>query len=101
MLVKASQFPLITYVIESIHQPDNKENGRLTGLARGRLYVAGLKAAGTAPFSIDYSDASEIRVTGKAQVNMSDFGIKPPRLLLLSADDLVRIEFELKFKRQE
>lgn len=88
MLVKASQFPNITYVIESLAQ----------GVAQGRLYIAGHKQAVTAAVTIDSSNPERLLVKTHSKIKMSDFGIEPPSLLLIAAEDEVNIYADLVFK---
>lgn len=88
MLVKASQFPNITYVIESLSG----------GIAQGRLYIAGQKQAVTAAVNIETNDPERLLVKTHSKIKMSDFGIEPPSLLLIAAEDEVNIYADLVFQ---
>lgn len=97
LVVKASQFPTITYVIESVDVVTAAADGVHHGTVAGRLYIAGQKQAVTASVDIDSRDPERIVVRSKTQVKMTDFGIEPPKLLLFAAEDSVAIETTLYF----
>ncbi len=96
LVVKASQFPQLTFVFESVQVKAETETV-YTGTATGRMYVAGVKQPLTADVTIDTSDPQRIVVTSTAQLNMTDFGIEPPSLLLIKADEIVTLQAQLFF----
>ncbi len=95
--VGAARYPLLTLVIEGFDGL-TRSGDRLEGTLRARMYVNGAKRQVESPVTLLLGDDT---VTAQAtfEVKMTDFGMKPPSLMFVSAGDDVRIQASVGFKR--
>ncbi|MDX9772815.1 MAG: YceI family protein [Bacteroidales bacterium] len=73
-------------------------DGKITGTMKGKLQIGGI----TRPIDISFSgniNGDRISITGSEEVNMADYGIKPPTALLgaLKTGEEVTVELRLSF----
>ena len=93
--LKYKKFPDIIFTLfdyKSEHQADNPNV--FTVKATGILNIAGQEKEISLEFEAETGDKF-IKVTGKKDILMTDFGIKPPRVLLIKAANKVEIKWEL------
>ena len=89
--VGAKRFPELIFVIENLELSERDE-GVLSGTVTGRLYANGVRRDIEAPLTMDLNDPDDVTVTTSFSVNMTDFEMKPPRLLFVAAREEVDIE---------
>ena len=97
--MKQKEHPKIEYkLLELTPRKDQPAAGPLAFDAKGELTVAGVKKTITMPVVIEPLDKTRVKVTGTANLKMTDFGIQPPApklaLGLISTGDDVKITFE-------
>jgi hypothetical protein len=94
-VLKYKAFPNIIFTLSdySAEQKLGKLNA-FTVKATGKLNVAGQKKETLLELEIETTDKF-IKVTGKEALLMTDFGIKPPKVLFLKAADKVEIKWEI------
>jgi len=67
---------------------------------KGRLTINGTELAKTIPAEIELAGDGTIRLKGQTELDMTEFGVKPPRLMLgtLKVHDDVTIHFDVIFR---
>jgi polyisoprenoid-binding protein YceI len=89
-LVDAGRFPKVTGDLRSVDSiaPPNRyrAGGDITLVGRTRTYGA--------EFTMT-SDGESITVEGELAVDIRDFGLKPPSLLILKVDPILRVSLRL------
>jgi polyisoprenoid-binding protein YceI len=96
--LKQDAAPVIRFTVADYQTEDAKDGGLLVK-AHGKLSLAGVEkdaeVDGTCRFA-----AGEVEVTGATDLLMSDFGIKPPVLMLgaIKTADKVVVHFDIKLK---
>lgn len=91
--VGAQRYPNLIFVIETLDlEADAEDENLLTGTVTGRLYANGVRRDIQAPLTMDISDPDTLAVSTSFSVNMTDFKMKPPRLLFVAAREDVDIE---------
>lgn len=92
--LKASEAPTITFTLDSYELND--------GVASlfGKLQMAGREHAITIPAAVS-EEGDLIRVTASKAINMKEWGVKPPSLMLgtMKVKELVTINFDVTLKR--
>ncbi len=91
--LKLTEHPNISFKLESY---DVQANGTLTG----KLQIAGQERPIQFPATFT-DDGSTIRVQGNKAINMKEWGVKPPSLMLgtMKVKELVTIYFDVIVKR--
>jgi polyisoprenoid-binding protein YceI len=88
--VEALKFPSITFSSQDIVYNGNKV------IAKGILVFHGqtkeISIAGTQNIS-----GNKLSLSGKFDVNMTHYGVKPPSLMGMSTDEEINISFDFKF----
>ncbi|MGR3810154.1 YceI family protein [Jiulongibacter sp. NS-SX5] len=87
---EALKYPSVTFTSEDISY-----NGEEV-TAKGKLVFHGQ----TKPFTIKGTqkvNGSKMNVSGKFEVNMKDFGIKPPSLMGMSTDEIIKLDYMFSF----
>lgn len=88
--VEALKFPSITFSSQDITYEGNEV------FATGKLVFHGqskeMTISGTQSISGD-----KLSLTGKFEVNMTDFSVKPPSLMGMSTDKEINVTFDFKF----
>ncbi len=100
--MKEAEFPDVVYRLGRYALKKDAPGGVLAAKAEGELTIAGR----TKPVSIDVefrAGPDAVAVTGSAALLMSDYGIKPPTLMLgaIKVRDPVAIRFDLILKPQK
>lgn len=89
-------FRLVSYDLAA---GDNGENGTLNGV----LTIGGADQTIALPVRLSDGMSGALRVTGKYELNMKDYGIKPPTLMLgtMKVHEKVTVNFDLLLKSQQ
>lgn len=98
--LKSDRFEAVRFVADSFQlELPSAPRAPSELVARGRLTVAGLERPVVMTMSAS-TTAGGIRVVGRQNILMSDYGIEPPRLLLgaLEAADLVVVKFDVELR---
>lgn len=99
--MKAESYPMILFHWETIEVKAAQENKAELNVT-GKLEAAGVER--DIEFSADASliAGESFKISGKAPLKMTDFGIDPPRALLgtLRTDDDIEILFEMVFEKE-
>jgi polyisoprenoid-binding protein YceI len=97
--MKQAQHPKIEYRLLEL-KPKKAAGSTPEFDAKGALTVAGVTRTNTMPVTVQRVDQTKLKVTGTANLKMTDFGMKPPSppvplvgKLITTADD-VKITFE-------
>jgi polyisoprenoid-binding protein YceI len=96
--LKAAEHPLISFQLGSYDL--TKATDLTKGVLTGTLDIGGVQKPVT--LSVDLKDAGEgaLRVTGSYELNMRDYDLKPPSLMLgtMKVRDKVMVNFDLVLK---
>lgn len=95
--LRADKHPEIVFELESYAlQPHPEERGAFRVKAAGSLSVAGERRPVELEADVRHAEGG-LRVQGSEELLMSDFGIKPPAMMLgaLKTDDKVVIHYDL------
>ena len=86
-------FKLVSY---ELAKGDSSENGTLNGV----LNINGTDQTIALPVTLVASAGGALRVTGKYELNMKDYGVKPPSLMLgtMKVREKVTVNFDLLLK---
>lgn len=86
-------FKLVSYELASA------DSGR-TGTLNGVLSINGVDKTIALPVKLTAGSAGELRVTGKYELDMKDYGVKPPSLMLgtMKVGPKVTVNFDLLLK---
>ncbi len=88
--VEALKYPNITFSAQDVSYDGN------TVTAKGKLVFHGESK----PFTIKAEqilEGSSLSIKGKFDVNMTEFGVKPPSLMGMSTDEEIKVSFDFKF----
>jgi polyisoprenoid-binding protein YceI len=98
--LEADRHPDIRYAIEGVEASFDSltERSDVTLTIRGMMTIRGVDRLVTFAARARRRD-DRIWVRGESSVRLSDFGVAPPRRLLLSVGDDVAIRFDLLFQR--
>jgi polyisoprenoid-binding protein YceI len=91
--LKLNEHPNVAFTLDSYAlTPD--------GLLKGKLQIAGQEKEVLFPATITEENGA-IRVAGKKQINMKEWGVKPPSLMLgtMKVNEMVTINFDVIVKR--
>jgi len=96
--LKAKENPTIAFRISSYQVA--KAAAGVTGTAIGELTLGGVKKTITVAANATPGAAGAMRLTGAYTLKMTDFGIKPPSLMMntMKVTDTVKIGFDLLLK---
>ena len=93
--LKAKEHPVISFRLVSydLAVRDSAEKGTLNGV----LTIGGAEQTIALPVDIAGAPGGALRVTGKYELNMKDYGLKPPTLMLgtLKVHEKVTVNFDL------
>jgi polyisoprenoid-binding protein YceI len=91
--LKQSEHPNISFTLDSYTLDPS-------GLLKGKLQIAGQEKEVQFPATVT-DDGSTIRVVGSKQINMKEWGVKPPSLMLgtMKVNEMVTINFDVIVKR--
>jgi polyisoprenoid-binding protein YceI len=96
--LKQKEHPDISFKLVSydLAKADSGETGTLNGV----LTINGTDQTIALPVSLKEGAASTLRVTGKYELNMKDYGVKPPSLMLgtMKVGPKVTVNFDLLLK---
>ena len=95
--LKKKKYPNISFKIES---PEKVELNNGTGPVKGQLTIAGKTKQVELPCSFNFEKNNMVDVTGKIQINMTDYGVDPPTAMLgaLKTGEKVYVEYDLQFE---
>ena len=93
--LRASDHPSIQYQLSSYDLARAAEGASVT--ARGTLTIAGSTQPITMDVTVEQDEAGRLRARGEQQIVMSQFGVKPPSLMLgtMKVGDAVRVSFDV------
>lgn len=96
--LKAKEFATIRFTLDSY---DLARATDVTGTLRGTLQLAGQTLPVTIPAQFAPATEDAMRVTGKVPVKMTDWGIKPPSLMLgaMKVGPVVTVHFDLLLQK--
>ncbi len=97
--MKAKTFPDVVYHLDSYETAKGADDGLLTAKTKGTLKIAG--QTGPATMDVEFRlNADGAEAKGAYTLNMSDFGITPPTLMLgaIKVRDPIKIVFDLFLK---
>jgi polyisoprenoid-binding protein YceI len=99
--IKEKQFPDVVYRLDRYETAKGAADGVLSAKTTGKLTIAGE----TKPTTMDVEfrlDPNGAAVKGVYSLKMSDYGIKPPTLLLgaIKVRDPITIRFDLLLKKE-
>jgi YceI-like domain len=91
--LKQSEHPNVSFTLDSYTLDP-------TGLLKGKLQIAGQEKEVEFPATITDNNGT-IRVVGSKQINMKEWGVKPPSLMLgtMKVNPVVTINFDVLVKR--
>lgn len=97
----ADEHPQIRYRL-SKYDLANAESGMLVK-AEGELVIAGTARPIEMAVTVTRDASGAIRVRGEEEVKMTDFGVKPPKLMLgtLKVGDAVNVKFDVALRAQQ
>ena len=91
--LKQTEHPNVSFTLDSYTLDPS-------GLLKGKLQIAGQEKEVQFPATVT-DDGSTIRVAGSKQINMKEWGVKPPSLMLgtMKVNEMVTINFDVLVKR--
>ncbi len=91
--LKATDYPTVRFVLEGY---DLTKAASVNGALRGSLQMAGQSKPVTVPVQFASAEGG-LRVTGKVPIKMTEWGMKPPTLMLgtLKVGETVTVNFDL------
>lgn len=94
--LRAAEFPKITFQMNDYKvQPSTSSNQEWLVTATGILEVAGAKKE-MALDGIIKKKEGEIQIQGKKDLLMTDFGVKPPKILVIKTSNEVTVYYDLR-----
>jgi polyisoprenoid-binding protein YceI len=92
----AERYPTMAFVIQAVSAsfPSVSEHSDVLLTIQGRLTIAGVDRVKRFSGRVRWKD-HRLWVRGETRFKMTDFGIKPPKYLLLSVKDEVGVGFDL------
>jgi polyisoprenoid-binding protein YceI len=99
--LKAKDHPDIAFRLASYDLAPG--SGVETGTLNGVLTIGGGDQAIALPVQITDGSSGTLRITGKYELNMKDYGIKPPTLMLgtMKVHEKVTVNFDLLLKSSQ
>jgi polyisoprenoid-binding protein YceI len=99
--LKQESAPVIRFTLVD-YQAEPAKDGSLVVKARGRLAIAGVEKEAVVDGACRFGPDG-IEITGTKELLMSDFGVKPPTLMLgaIKTADKVVVHFALKLKASD
>ena len=96
--LKADKNPTIVFRISSYDVA--KGDDGIDGTAQGELTLGGVTKAVTVKAHAVSQPGGVLRLTGSQDIHMTEFGLKPPTLMLgtLKVNELVKVSFDLLLK---
>jgi polyisoprenoid-binding protein YceI len=93
----SAKFPTLTFRLASFQaaQTDPKTLAS-TGTGRGTLTIHGVAREVSVPLRISVDDARRVVVEGEVTVRMTEFGVTPPRKVVITVDDAVKVWVALR-----
>lgn len=99
--LKAKEHPDISFRLVSydLATADSAEKGTLNGV----LNINGTDQTIALPVQVSSGAGGALRVTGKYELNMKDYGVKPPTLMLgtMKVHEKVTVNFDLLLKSNQ
>jgi polyisoprenoid-binding protein YceI len=98
--LKSSDYKSIIYKqISATISPDN--GNKFLIKTRGNLTIAGVTKEVTVPVYASVNADGTISCTGSEQLNMTDYGVKPPKFMLgaMKTGDAITLDFTLVYKK--
>jgi hypothetical protein len=97
--LKATEHETITYRLDTFEVAAGGEGAGQVEL-KGRLTIVGEERPVVFPAEIALTPDGTIRLQGQVELDMTEFGVKPPRLMLgtLKVHDKVTVHFDVAFK---
>lgn len=95
--LKADEHETISYRLDAFEVTAEGEEGQVE--MTGWLTIAGQELPIAFPAAIALTDDGAIRLQGQVELDMTEFGVKPPRLMLgtLKVHDQVTVHFDVVF----
>ena len=96
--LKSSEHPMITFTLSSYDIATEGET--VKGTLRGQLTLGGVTKPITIPATGTAAGDGSLRVTGSHALNMKDYGLKPPSLMMgtMKVKEIVTVHFDLILK---
>jgi hypothetical protein len=93
-LIKADEYPEIVLELNKVNLKD-----RSSGIANICIKIAGKQKYYDVPVAIKTGEVAEFK--GRMELNINDFGLKPPKKLfgIIVVKDDIQINFDLKVKK--
>ncbi len=100
--LKAKEYPTISYVMSAYDIGAAIDAETVPVKVTGDMTIAGQTRPVTMDVTVTKSPDGGIRVQGKQEIRMTDFGVKPPTLMLgtLKVGDEVRVSFDMVMRAQ-
>jgi polyisoprenoid-binding protein YceI len=93
------QYPTAVFEAQSVTVPAGTDSGQAVSLSvPGRLTIHGVTKAVTATVQLKLS-GSTAQAAGSVAINMSDYGVSPPRAPFTTVQTAVTIEFQLNMTK--
>ncbi|HEX7122824.1 MAG TPA: YceI family protein [Gemmatimonadaceae bacterium] len=94
--LKANEHPVIQFRMKS-HEDALTAEGTLTVTLTGTLAIAGQEKEITLTATVVQDTAGQYRVTGSHELDMTEWGVKPPRLMFgtLKVHDKVMVRYDI------
>ena len=89
--VDAARFPTIDGVLTDSQRLDGTDRYRVTG----DVSLRGVSRSCRDELSLEVLDDRTVRLTGGSTFDVRDFGVKPPRLLMLRVDPEVAVRIDI------
>ena len=96
--LQADAHPEITYTMSTYEIRDAADGVAVA--AEGRLMIAGTERPITMEVTVAQDDKGGIRVKGEQAIDMTEFGVKPPRLMLgtLKVGEIATVRFDMPLR---
>jgi hypothetical protein len=96
--LKAKEHGIIAYRLEAFEVMEAGEAGGQVEM-KGHLTIAGEELPITFPAEIELTADGAIRLKGQTELNMKEFGVEPPKLMLgtLKVNERVTVHFDVIF----
>lgn len=96
--LQGEQHPEITYTMATYELRDAEAGVAVDAV--GQLTIAGQDRPITMAVSVAADEEGQLRVMGEQQIDMTDFGVKPPRLMLgtLKVGEMVTVTFDMPLR---
>jgi hypothetical protein len=96
--LKANEFPAIVFTLDSYELSKAENQVRVT--MKGELALGGVTKSISIDASAAATDSGALRVSGVYPLNMKEYGLKPPSLMLgtMRVGEIVKVNFDLLLK---